>query len=139
MTDAGSIRGWPYGFVALLLAVVLGQSCARADGTITINGRPYDVGRSYDYSRYYDYTYRPPVGNHYVNGYFRSDGSYVQGHYKTNRDDSFWNNWSSQGNINPYTGKTGYKLPPSTPSTSYYRAPSTSYRPPSTSHYRKGR
>ena len=65
------------------------------------------------YSRYYDYNYRPPVGDHYVRGYFRSDGTYVQGHYQTNPDGSFWNNYSSYGNFNPYTGRKGYKLPPS--------------------------
>jgi hypothetical protein len=63
------------------------------------------------YNRYYDYNYRPPVGEHYVHSYIRSDGTFVSGHYRTNRDDSFWNNYSSYGNINPHTGRTGYKLP----------------------------
>lgn len=45
----------------------------------------------------------------YVNGYYRKDGSYVQGHYKTPSDNYFYNNYSSQGNYNPYTGKKGYK------------------------------
>lgn len=63
------------------------------------------------YSRYYDYNYRPPVGEHYVRSYTRRDGTFVSGHYRTNRDDSFWNNYSSFGNINPHTGRTGYKLP----------------------------
>lgn len=66
-----------------------------------------------DRDRYYDYNYRPSVGDHYVDGYFRSDGTYVQGHRRTNRDDSFWNNYSSYGNINPYTGRRGTRLPPS--------------------------
>lgn len=56
---------------------------------------------------YNDPNYRPPVGYHYVNGYFRSTGTYVSGHYRTNRDNSFWNNYSSEGNVNPYTGKVG--------------------------------
>ena len=68
--------------------------------------------RPYDYSQYYDYNYRPPIGHHYVQGYYRRDGTYVSGHFKTDADDSFWNNWSSRGNINPYTGKTGSKVPP---------------------------
>jgi len=63
-------------------------------------------------SRRYDYNYRPSVGNHYVRGYFRKDGTYVSGHRRTNRDDSFWNNWSSRGNTNPYTGRIGTKTPP---------------------------
>jgi hypothetical protein len=62
-------------------------------------------------SRRYDYFYRPPVGDHYVPGYIRLDGTSVRGHHKTDSDDSFWNNYSSKGNINPYTGQTGKKTP----------------------------
>lgn len=47
----------------------------------------------------------------WVNGYFRRDGTYVPGHWRSERDANFWNNWSSWGNINPYTGKKGYRLP----------------------------
>jgi len=63
---------------------------------------------------YYDYNYRPYVGDHYVNGFLRSDGTYVQGHRKTYMDDSFWNNFSSSGNLNPHTGRIGSKAPPLT-------------------------
>lgn len=66
-------------------------------------------GVQYSSNRYYDYYYRPPVGEHYVSGYVRRDGTYVQGHMKTDSDDSFWNNWSSEGNINPYTGAVGHR------------------------------
>jgi hypothetical protein len=65
------------------------------------------------YDRYYDPTYRPAVGNNYVNGYTRSNGTYVSGHYRTNPDNSFYNNWSTKGNVNPYTGKVGTRQPPS--------------------------
>jgi hypothetical protein len=72
-----------------------------------------------DYSRYYDPTYRPAVGHHWVAGYYRRDGTYVQSHYRTNPDNSFYNNWSTKGNVNPYTGKAGTKVPPM--STSFRR------------------
>ena len=45
----------------------------------------------------------------WVNGYYRSDGTYVQGHYRSDQDSSFNNNWSTEGNTNPYTGQKGYK------------------------------
>lgn len=61
--------------------------------------------------RYYDPSYRPSVGNQYVRSHVRRDGTFVSGHYKTNPDDSFWNNWSSHGNVNPYTGSVGRTLP----------------------------
>lgn len=96
----------------------------------TISQRSSGTTSSGYYSRYYDYTYRPSVGDHYVSSHIRSDGTYVQGHMKTNSDDSFWNNWSSSGNTNPYTGRTGTKQPPysyrsySTPSYRSYKTPS---------------
>ena len=42
-----------------------------------------------------------------VGGYIRQDGTYVQPHMRTNPDNSRTNNWSSQGNTNPYTGRQG--------------------------------
>ncbi len=47
-----------------------------------------------------------------VHGYSRrSSGTYVQPHYRTSPDHSRFNNWSTKGNPNPYTGKKGYVNP----------------------------
>ena len=43
----------------------------------------------------------------WVDGYCRSDGTYVQGHYRSSPDSSVTNNWSYSGNTNPYTGEVG--------------------------------
>lgn len=43
----------------------------------------------------------------YVRGHLRNDGTYVQPHYRTTPDSSRLNNWSTQGNYNPYTGRAG--------------------------------
>jgi hypothetical protein len=48
-----------------------------------------------------------------VNGYFHSNGTYVQPHYRSNPDSSFRNNWSTYPNINPYTGVQGTRQTPS--------------------------
>ena len=53
-----------------------------------------------------------------VNGYFRKDGTYVQPHHRTNPDNNVNNNWSTQGNVNPYTGKSG-TVDPDAPSNDY--------------------
>ena len=45
----------------------------------------------------------------YVRGYRRSNGTYVQPHYRSNPDGIRSNNWSTRGNINPHTGKRGTK------------------------------
>lgn len=46
-----------------------------------------------------------------VRGYFRKDGTYVAAHKRTAPDGNFNNNWSTQGNVNPFTGKVGTKRP----------------------------
>lgn len=46
-----------------------------------------------------------------VRGYYRSNGTYVQPHHRSDPDGNSYNNWSSKGNINPYTGKSGTKPP----------------------------
>jgi opacity protein-like surface antigen len=43
----------------------------------------------------------------YHQGYMRSDGTYVQPHYQTAPDSNPYNNYSTQGNVNPYTGQAG--------------------------------
>jgi len=43
----------------------------------------------------------------YVRGHYRSDGTYVQPHYRTKPDSYQFNNYSHQGNVNPYTGRVG--------------------------------
>lgn len=52
------------------------------------------------------------AGSVRVRGYFRKDGTYVQPHYRSSPDGNFYNNWSTQGNINPYTGKEGTRVTP---------------------------
>ena len=48
-----------------------------------------------------------PVYAQYVKGYYRDNGTYVQGYHRTNADSSKYNNYSTKGNYNPYTGQTG--------------------------------
>jgi hypothetical protein len=42
-----------------------------------------------------------------VRGHVTRKGTYVQPHARTNPDRSKANNYSSKGNVNPYTGKKG--------------------------------
>ena len=43
----------------------------------------------------------------YQNGYTRSDGTRVRGHYKTRSNSTNWDNFSTVGNVNTYTGCSG--------------------------------
>ena len=85
----------------------------------------YDTGgsssRSYipDFSYLYQNTYEPFVltphpgsvkyNSTYVDSYTRNDGSFVQGHYKSMPNSTNWDNYSTKGNTNPFTGTTGYR------------------------------
>jgi len=51
----------------------------------------------------------------HVRGYMRKDGTYVAPHYRSAPDGSFQNNWSTKGNINPYTGEEGTRVTPPVP------------------------
>lgn len=51
----------------------------------------------------------------YVKPYVRKDGTHVQGHYRTAPDNTVHNNYSTKGNINPYTGKEGTVEPDKQP------------------------
>lgn len=51
------------------------------------------------------------LADKYVRGYTKSDGTYVQGHYKTESNGTKYDNYSTKGNTNPYTGKQGYVDP----------------------------
>ncbi len=51
------------------------------------------------------------VGSHRVRGYTKINGTYVAPHLKTYSNHTQRDNYSSRPNINPYTGKSGTKLP----------------------------
>lgn len=59
----------------------------------------------------------------WVNGYTRSNGTYVQGHYRTAPDYTINNNWTTLGNVNPHTGRAGTVSRSSSFSSTYYSAP----------------
>ncbi len=42
-----------------------------------------------------------------VKGYTRKSGKYVAPHYKSTSNRTKFDNYSTKGNINPYTGKKG--------------------------------
>jgi len=47
----------------------------------------------------------------YVRGHMRNNGTYVQPHYRSNADGWSGNNYSTRGNVNPYTGRSGTHSP----------------------------
>ena len=59
----------------------------------------------------------------YVNGYTRQNGTYVQGYTRSSPDSTVTNNYSYQGNSNPYTGQTGTSQYPNDVTSPYYQGP----------------
>jgi len=47
------------------------------------------------------------IADTYVKGHVRSDGTYVQPHYRSDSNSNKYDNYSTQGNSNPYTGQQG--------------------------------
>lgn len=46
-----------------------------------------------------------------VKGYYRKDGTYVKPYHRSSPNKTDADNWSTKGNVNPYTGKEGTKEP----------------------------
>ncbi len=63
--------------------------------------------------------------DHYVNGYTRSNGTYVQPHMQSNSNNNAYDNYSTRGNTNPYTGTRGTNDAYET----RIKAPSVTYAP----------
>ncbi len=53
----------------------------------------------------------PAVAQVRVKGYTRSDGTYVAPHYRSSPNSSVYDNYSTRGNTNPYTGQPGTRDP----------------------------
>lgn len=63
-----------------------------------------------------------------VSGYYRSNGTYVQPYFRTAPNSTNRDNFSTRGNVNPYTGKPGWIEPDNKYNTFYYNT--YSYTPP---------
>jgi hypothetical protein len=46
-----------------------------------------------------------------VSGHFNSNGSYTQPHQRSNPNNTDLDNYSTRGNVNPYTGAVGTRSP----------------------------
>lgn len=65
----------------------------------------------------------PVFADEYVNGYYRSDGTYVQGYYRSSPNGTVQDNYSYEGNVNPYTGEVGTNRYEHDETSPYYEGP----------------
>ncbi|WP_313632519.1 hypothetical protein [Massilia timonae] len=78
------------------------------------------------------------VAQTHVRGYTKKDGTYVAPHYRSSPNSTRNDNYSTRGNVNPYTGKAGTKAPdnggynytsPTPPTQPTYSQPTTIANP----------
>ena len=67
----------------------------------------------------------PASAQVHVNGYVKKDGTYVAPYYRSSPNSTTLDNYSTKGNVNPYTGKAGTKDPYSSGYGSTYSQPQT--------------
>jgi len=72
----------------------------------SVHARGSGFGSHSSFKSSYSYGSR---SDHSVSGYTRSNGTYVRPSHATNPDSTRNNNYSTKGNVNPYTGKFGTK------------------------------
>lgn len=75
--------------------------------TVLSANAQFNYGSSYGTSTYGTSSYGVNTNSTYVNGYTKSNGSYVQGHYRSSKNSTNHDNYSTSGNYNPYTGSAG--------------------------------
>ena len=95
--------------LALLLAVTLAlpfQAEARGGGGHS-GGSRSGGGHSYKASK--GTTSKSNRSAVSVRGYTKKNGTYVKAHKRSAPNKSKGDNWSTKGNVNPYTGKVGTK------------------------------
>lgn len=57
----------------------------------------------------FSFVFTSLFADEYVKGYFKKDGTYVTGHYRTEANSTRNDNYSTKGNTNIHTGEKGYK------------------------------
>ncbi len=91
-------RGWmmKIGIAAAMLLVGAFGSAAQARGGGHSSGGYHTSSSGYH-------------ADHVVSGYTRSNGTYVHSYHATNANGTRNDNYSTRGNVNPYTGAEGTK------------------------------
>lgn len=95
---AGSVFGIDWGqtmcrIIITAAALVAGTTVASAQ----YSGYGYGTGSNPD--------------GHSVSGHFNSNGSFTQPHHSSNPNSTQIDNYSTRGNVNPYTATTGTRSP----------------------------
>ena len=81
--------------------------------SVAVSGNTFARGSShsgsYGTGHSSSYNFTSSRSDHAISGYTRSNGTYVRPSHATNPDATKNNNYTTRGNVNPYTGKIGTK------------------------------
>lgn len=95
--------------MALKLVTILAVSVLATAGTAEARGGGHGGGHSHSGSRSRSGWSSYGTHDHVVSGYTRRDGTYVHSYHATDPNSTRNDNYSTRGNINPYTGEPGTK------------------------------
>jgi len=106
-------------FSLLTVFIVSASAQYKKNGTpdMRYNSNKQVYGNSYSTPTTTSNT-NPSVRNQ--SGYTKDDGTYVQPHVKTNINSTNHDNFSTEGNTNPYTGETGSRAKDYSPNATNY-------------------
>jgi len=88
---------------AVLAATALACPAWAKGGGHSGGSRSYSAPRSYSGSS--------STGSHSIQGYTKQNGTYVAPAHATNPNATKNDNWTTRGNVNPYTGAPGTRNP----------------------------
>jgi PBCV-specific basic adaptor domain len=77
----------------------------------------------------------PSYADEFVHGYIRKDGTYVAPYMRSSPNQTNTDNYSTQGNVNPYTGSEGTRAPDFSPGALNYGGGSIIYTGPRGGQY----
>lgn len=95
--------------MAVAIAILAAPVLASASGPHRSSGNTRSSESGVKRSGSHSGTSRARPGDHVVHGYMKRNGAVVAPYHATNPDHTKNNNYSTRGNVNPYTGKEGTK------------------------------
>ena len=101
--------------------------------SLSANAQSWTSQRTVSRSTFPSYNASPGV--RYQSGYTKSNGTYVQPHVKTNSNSTNWDNFSTRGNVNSFTGTSGTRARDYSPGATNYGTGKTIYTGPRGGQY----
>ena len=119
-------------FILAICTSIVSSAQWKKDGTpdMRYSSNKSNYGNSYSSSGY-----GTNSSTRFQNGYVKSNGTYVQPHYKTDVNSTNWDNFSTKDNYNYYNGSTGSRARDYSPEAYNYGSGKPIYQGPNGGQY----